>query len=110
MDQAAFNELCSQLDKICENIVYYKRPEYTERSGDVLLNFKKTAEECGLTPYQVLYVFMRKHWASIAQFCKDPNYKQSEDISMRIADSINYHKLLYGLIIELTQPSRPKSQ
>lgn len=100
MNQAEFNMCRDKLDQLCKEIVAAKRPEYTEGSGDVLFNFKTVAEELGITPDMVLYVYYRKHVASIGQFCATRRRVSSEPIEKRIADARNYLDLLYALVCE----------
>lgn len=94
-------DLClSKLNDLRHNIVEAKRPEYTEGNIDILNNFKSVAQELGIEPIQIWYVYFRKHVMSIGQFCADPKRKLSEPIDTRIADAINYLELLYGLLHE----------
>lgn len=93
-----FQMIAKELDELGYTIMLKKNPEYSEGSIDYLANFRFVASEINLLPLQVLYVYMRKHWASIAAYCKNPTIEQSEPIEMRLADSMNYHRLLFGLI------------
>lgn len=98
-----FQVIAKELDELGYTIMKKKNPEYSEESIDYLANFRFVAHELNLLPHQVLYVYMRKHWASIAAFCRDPQKEMSEPIEMRLADSMNYHRLLFGLIKD-TEP------
>jgi hypothetical protein len=92
-----FQVIAKELDELGYTIMKKKNPEYSEASIDYLANFRFIARELELLPQQVLYVYMRKHWASIATYCRNPRRESSEPIEMRLADSMNYHRLLYGL-------------
>lgn len=100
MTTTQFDSLRTALQAFRDTIVMAKRPEYTEGNEDVLRNFKVVAEELGITPIQVWYVYFRKHITSIAQFGKNPQISLSEPITGRIADAMNYLDLLNALIKE----------
>lgn len=68
-------------------------------NDDALANFKKQADDWGLTPEQVWGVFAGKHWSAIKTFIKEGDV-QSEPIEGRIHDVILYCFLLLGLNAE----------
>jgi len=96
MDIETFREECKKLGDLCDSILLDRGPEYTERNPDRLNNFNSTAKKLGITPQQVAFVFLNKHFASIAQFCAG-QYKGDEPIQGRIADAINYLRLLNAI-------------
>lgn len=100
MNVAQYDLARHQLSEFREAIVQAKRPEYTEGNEDVLNNFKVIARELGLSPFEVWYVYFRKHIASIQQFCKNPDMKTSEPIAGRVADAMNYLELFFALARE----------
>lgn len=77
-----------------------KRPAYTIGSEDVLANFKRVAARVGITPGQVMAVYMLKHVDAVTSALCRPDLPQAEAISGRFADNINYLKLGYALICE----------
>lgn len=77
-----------------------KGEDYTQKSDDALKNFKSVAQDMGLTPYQTLGVYMKKHQDAISSFIKHGGQLESEPIKERIIDNINYLCLLWGLITE----------
>lgn len=95
-----FDDLRARLAGDREQIVLQKRPEYTEGKTDVLANFKQVAEELGLDPLEVWYVYFRKHISSIVTFIKNPSVQLSEPIFGRIKDAMNYLELLAALAKE----------
>lgn len=93
-----------QFDKLYEIMVQEenhigdtKALEYTQ--GDRLDNFKRLAIEMGITPKQVLWVYLKKHLDSIANYIKTEAVL-SETIESRITDARVYLALLRGLIEE----------
>lgn len=81
-----------------------------EYSGDedLLSNFKRVAEITGATKYQVLLVYLSKHYDSICNAIKkNPDFPEdgSEPLDSRIADLINY----LGLLKCLRDEDRPSS-
>lgn len=99
-NQTEYDEIVRELNEHRLKIIAAKRPEYTEGNPDVLYNFKVVAEEIGITPEQVWYVYFRKHVASISQYAKDPTKKTAEPIWERISDCINYLEILAALHAE----------
>lgn len=82
-----------------------KGKEYTQ--GDRLDNFKRIAKDVGVTPKQVLWVFMKKHLDSISSYIKrdaegthESKMDLTESIDGRIMDARVYLTLLRGLIEE----------
>jgi len=69
---------------------------------DVNSNFKRLGERLGLSPMQILWVYLVKHLDAIETFIKDGKVK-SEPIEGRIIDAVNYLLILNSLIKE-TQP------
>lgn len=79
-----------------------KGAEYTQ--GDRLDNFKRLALDIGITPKQVLWVFLKKHLDSISSYIKgDASHQEmhlTEPIEGRIMDARVYLSLLRGLVEE----------
>lgn len=84
-----------------------KGEEYSN-NDDQLANFKRLSIKLGLTPEQVLLVYLTKHLDSIDHYVKTQSInvispiRISEPIEGRIDDAINYLCLLKGLIQERT--------
>ena len=76
-----------------------KRIEYTEGNHheNVLWNFENIAKTLGLSPMQVLSVYLLKHTSSVFNYFKDGK-EYSEGIEGRIMDIINYLLLLVAMI------------
>ena len=100
MNTVEYNQVVKELNEHRLKIISAKRPEYTEGHPDALHNFKVVAEEIGITPEQVWYVYFRKHVASISQYAKAPDKKTAEPIWERISDCINYLEILAALNAE----------
>lgn len=74
-------------------------------SGDIDANsnFKRNAERLGMTKYQVLMVYMNKHFDGINNAIRaNPEYpeEKTEGMKGRILDAINYLCILHTLIEE----------
>tara|TARA_A100001515_G_scaffold144858_2_gene150421 strand:+ start:742 stop:1065 length:324 start_codon:yes stop_codon:yes gene_type:complete len=76
-----------------------KRVEYTEgnHNDNILWNFENIAKELGLTPMQVLSVYLNKHISSLRNFFKDGK-EYSEPIEGRVSDMINYLLLMVAML------------
>lgn len=92
-----FDQLLEKMYKEENQIRNTKAVEYTQ--GDRLDNFKRLAVELGISPKQVLWVYLKKHLDSIASYIKSDKVL-SEPIEGRIMDARVYLSLLRGLIEE----------
>lgn len=81
--------------------------EYAHDEGNALANFDRTAELTGLTPHQVLLVFLQKHFDGVAAYAKG-HRSQREDVRGRIRDAIVY-LVLFGAMVERDEGERPCS-
>lgn len=93
-----FDELSEELIEEAIEVSQSKRKDYTVGSEDALKNFKSVAERTGISPMQVLGIYMMKHQDAIANYIKSQGQSESEPIKYRIIDNINYLLLLWGLI------------
>ena len=108
MNQQEFDELWVALDKRCRDIHADRNPQYaTER--DVLDNFKREAEDLGLTKFQILSVYKNKHGRAIRNAIKK-RPSEPGNILENIADEMNYLRFLAALLIETGQISFEKSR
>ena len=93
-------ETANKIFDECLSLMKTKGAEYSGVNKDVLSNFKRTAEAIGVTPIQVLIIFMHKHWDSILTAVRrDPYYPKdgTEPFVSRITDLINYALMLQCL-------------
>lgn len=67
---------------------------------DALANFKRAAENLGLSPTEVWGVYASKHWDAIMSFIKNGGQLESEPIEGRIDDLMVYLLLFKGLVQE----------
>lgn len=101
MNRSAFNTLIDCEFDVIKGLNETKGNDYAGHE-DVLANFKRQAQNLGLTKEQVLAVYLNKHFDAINTYCKDGSVK-SEPIEGRIHDAIVYLLLLRAMIAE---PSR----
>lgn len=96
------NDFKKLVDKViipqCLAIMNSKGLSYSGKE-DTLANFKRCAKLADTTPQKALFIYACKHWDSISSFIRG-EYKDSEKISGRIVDIINYMFLLYALLVE----------
>lgn len=100
MTQKEFIETKKYILEKALDIMDAKQPEYTNKSIDVLHNFKSTAESIGITPMEVWAVFFNKHIQAILSHAGDPYMHQAEPIDSRYADAINYLFLGFAMLVE----------
>jgi hypothetical protein len=79
-----------------------KGQEYAS-NYDRFSNFKEVAADIGVTPVQVLMVFVTKHIRSLEQYARSGKVFSDETTHSRIIDIITYMTLLAGLLIDLSE-------
>lgn len=100
MNRERYEEVSGHLEEVSKEIQKQKRPAYTVGNADVLHNFKSVAERVGITPGQVLAVYMLKHVDAVVSALAKPHLPQAEEITGRFADLINYSHLGYALVMD----------
>jgi hypothetical protein len=91
-----------QLFDLCLRTLIGKGTAYSGEE-DANSNFKRNASTLGMTKYQVLAVYMNKHFDGINNAIKqNPSFpdERTEGMAGRILDAINYLAILYTLIKE----------
>lgn len=100
MNKKEFIETRNYILEKAQDIMDAKQPEYTNKSIDVLNNFKQTAKSIGIQPMEVWAVFFNKHIQAILSHSGDPNMHQAEPIDSRYADALNYLFLGFAMLVE----------
>ena len=100
MTQKEFIETRQYILDKAQDIMDAKQPEYTNKSIDVLNNFKQTAKSLNTTPFIVWGTFFNKHIQAILSHAGDPNMHQAEPIDSRYADALNYLFLGFAMLVE----------
>ena len=99
MKTEEFFKFFEELHETEKKIMIEKGHDYTRGDEDKLANFKRTAKECGITPLQVWFVFVHKHWDSICTYIQK-GCVSSEPIEGRFNDIRNYMALGLAIIKE----------
>jgi len=97
--QELFQQMVNEEKKLLES----KGAEYAS-AEDSLANFK-TKLDIGVSPLQVIAIFMDKHYSSIKSFIRTGKEISDEPIEERIQDMRNYLFLLAALIKEKKDPN-----
>ena len=105
MTHEELNEVLEELFEEEKQLRTTKGVEYSS-DEDALSNFKRIAQDLGLSPFQVWYVYFKKHVDAIAHFCRTGN-ALSEAIHSRILDCRLYLALLEGLMREQESTTLP---
>jgi len=100
-------ELFKALVKEEMDLLNKKGAEYASDT-DALANFKKRAEDIGIGPKQILWIFLSKHLDSIKSYIKKGHVISDEPIEGRIQDARNYLFLLSCLIDEEKTEAKAK--
>jgi hypothetical protein len=94
-----FDALCdSNLQEVLQ-MRNTKGKEYA-RSADRLANFKRIADEMGITPAQVAWVYLAKHLDGIKYRIQNGATESNETTHSRIIDALTYLLLIDGLLVE----------
>lgn len=100
MNHDQFQRVRENIAEARDSMLTIKWRDYRGVSPDLLANFKDIAAELGITPIQVLGVYMNKHVKAINKFIRCPDSENSEPIQGRIIDNMNYLDLLAALIVD----------
>jgi hypothetical protein len=103
MTNLEFYSLMDRLFQDAKAIAKSKGEDYTRGSEDALANFKEGGKDIDIDPIKVCWIFMNKHYQAITNYVKTNGQSESEPISERIKDAINYLVLMQALITEKQQ-------
>ena len=95
-----FDAIVAARIKVLQETMATKGMEYANSELDRLANFKKIAEEIGLTPLRVWSVYFKKHTRAIDSYVRTGQIYSAESITGRINDAIAYLLLLEGLVVD----------
>ena len=109
MERTPFSFLQSSIQSKRWEVLKAKWKDYSWVTDDVFGNFKEVAAELGITPMQVLWVYMNKHFKALNKYIRNPNAIISEPIEWRIIDAMNYLDFMYGLYSEGEKPCQKES-
>ena len=98
MKTEQFYDTIEELIDECLEIMKAKGLAYSGKD-DSFANFKRVAKNLSMSQYNVWYVYFAKHLDSLASWIRE-EYSDSEPITGRIKDLINYLFLLYGMLEE----------
>lgn len=103
MRKDRFQQLLKDTNTEMVRLTSSKGEEYANNessdTADQHANFKRLSSELGLTPEQVLSVYLTKHIDAIKSYLRTGR-EFSEPIEGRVDDAILYLILLKGLVIE----------
>lgn len=106
MNQKEFEQLVHNSIGRIHSLLEVKGGEYAG-SEDRLANFKRGAELTGVTPLQVLHIYLSKHYDAFSTYVRDQasgtSRPRSESISGRLDDIINYCLLAQALVKEIEE-------
>lgn len=100
MNNNEFNQSREELFSICKGITDKKGRDYTKGNHDVLSHFSESASSFGMTKYQNLGTFLKKHIDAIYNYIKSDGQSESEPIQSRIADAINFLTFFNAMVLE----------
>ena len=105
MDLKTYLKAMEALEAERVGIQKAKRPAYTAGREDVLHNFKSVAQRVGITPGQVLAVYLLKHVDAVVAALAHPHLPQAEPVVGRFADLMNYAGLGFALLEDVAAQS-----
>lgn len=90
-----YDALAAELHELRRKIIAAKRPTYTQASENCVRNFQQGADLVpGVSPGQVLAIYLGKQIVSIMNILADPSVQDSEK-ETRFADAMNYIEIAY---------------
>jgi hypothetical protein len=101
MTPEKFNYVVDKVVDRCKEILCDREKQYSDE--DRISNFKKAAQVRGLSPEEILMGFKVKHEVALGDYVKKLSSGEQvpvEWIVEKITDIINYHILLYALILD----------
>lgn len=111
MQAKQFDKLLAETLESCKDLMVSKGGEYAH-GDDRLDNFKRNAVLLGLTPEEVLSIYLGKHMDAIHTYVKDirlgRDRVRGESILGRFDDAINYLILGKALVVEREQQKSKK--
>lgn len=102
MNIQRFTEIVVAARKRQDELLLKKGADYTRHDPDRLANFKTVAAGLGMKPEQVWAIYFMKHIDAIMAYVKTGK-AESEAISGRTDDAINYLLLFEALIEDLAK-------
>ena len=90
------NAIAKEFFQSCETILTKKGKDYTPENV-AFKDVDALAEEIGVEPKHVLWIFFRKHFTAVRAWIKKGQV-ESEPIEERLKDLANYCALLYVLV------------
>ena len=103
-----FDQLVGDIERIANNIISDKRPEYTVGNTNVVENFDKAATEYKLSIYTVPFLLLDKQISALKSDLLF-GIKNSEPLESRFGDAINFLRILWVLYAREAYPSLFKS-
>lgn len=94
VDATTYDANVKALNDLCDQIVAEKRPVYTQKSPDVLYNFKLNAQMANSTVGQSIAFGLVKQVLGVVQLLTDP-LSVDVEADTRFVDAINYLRLGY---------------
>lgn len=98
MNAEEFDKLRNSIFERCIELTKTKGDDYTKGNIDVLSNFKEGGTDLGVPAKKTMGIYMKKHIDAIFNYIKNDGQVESEPISERIVDAINYLIFLQALI------------
>ncbi len=92
-------ELFDKVTSEMKDLLVNKGREYAS-DKDSLANFKAGAEDIGISPLQIAWIFYQKHASAVKSYIRTGKEFSSESIEGRLLDMINYSFLIMCLIKE----------
>ena len=100
MTSQDFQELRERASMRRDAVMKPKGIDYQTGDGDRLGNFKVVGARLGLSPLEVWAVYFSKHLDAVFSYVRNGKV-ESEPITGRLDDCVNYLELVEGLIEDL---------
>lgn len=108
MDSQTFERLTDEQLKVCKEVMFSKRAEYSG-NADVLHNFRQAVTLLAMSPAEVAFCYDTKHISSIQKIVKELSQGRTPSEAIwreKITDYLNYGLLMHACVMEAISKER----
>lgn len=108
MDSQTFERLTDEQLKVCKEVMFNKRAEYSGNE-DALYNFRQAVTLLSMSPAEVAFCYDTKHISSIQKIVRELSHGKTPSEALwreKITDYLNYGLLMNACVMEAIAQER----